>query len=514
MHTPRCLRVAAPVLLAGAASAQFTEPTQTTFVSDPELDTIFILHDDNPSNGNFWDVGEVAPLYVDTVGSVALSEPWCLTASADDTVYVGDHVEDIVLWLNDSDEDDDASVAGQHGVFFDGKPGGNASGIVMGHVNALTMQPGSTSAVVWLVTSNTQASESDAIVRLEDLDSDGDANDLGEARVFYTIPESTLLDSEPTSLRLDPSGTVYYVENGSTGAYARGVYALRDLDASGVIDQPNEVGAYFLPNAQASTADLTSVDRDAYSRLYLLDRANHVVWRTSDADASGTIDPSTEASIHWNYSPSIDAWDFAVLGTGEIYLGNSGGPDQLLTTDDLDLGGTIGLGEDFNAYDDTQAPVDIGALRGVALDFHAHGHIGVVTCDAQSNPCPCGNQGTVSSGCTNSTGVGASLEAIGSTGVFNDDAEFEAAGMPAGKVALLFQGTLEVGVPFFDGFRCAGGQIKRFTPQLTDPTGAAVWGPGLASTGGWAVGQTRIFQVWYRDPVGGPCGTLANVSNG
>jgi hypothetical protein len=228
---------------------------------------------------------------------------------------------------------------------------------------------------------------------------------------------------------------------------------------------------------------------------------------------SGSIDPSTEAIQHWSFSASIDAWDFAVLGTGEVYLGNSAGPDQLFITHDNDLDGMIGLGEDFNAYDDTQAATDIEALRGVALDFHAHGHIGTLVCDSVMNPCPCGNQDTDQTGCKNSTGAGASLEAIGSTGVFNDDAEFEAAGMPPNKLALLFQGTTQIGAPFYDGFLCAGGQIKRFMPQHADSTGAAVWGPGLASTGGWMAGQTRLFQVWYRDPVGGPCGTNANLSN-
>ncbi|MCK6446667.1 MAG: hypothetical protein L6Q99_09775 [Planctomycetes bacterium] len=506
------LPAATPFVLAAVATAQFTEPPAITFVSDPELDTIFILHDDNPANGNFWDPNEVVPLYVDTVGSVPLSEPWCLTASSDDTLYVGDHVEDVVLWLNDFDEDDDASVPGQHGVFFDGKPGGNLSGVVMGHVNSITMQPNVPNNVVWLVTSNTQAGEDDAVIRLEDLDSDGDANDVGEARVFYTRVESSLSDSELTSIRLDGTGTVYVLENGSTGAWTRGIWALRDLDSSGAIDAPGEESLFFAPPALPATPELSSLDRDSNARFYVLDRANHVVWRGADLDSSGAIDPG-EAAQHWSFANSIDAWDFAVLGTGEVYLGNSTGPDQLFITLDTDLNGTIGAGESFNAYDDTQAVTNLEAVRGVALDFHAHGHIGTVVCDAFSNPCPCGNQGTKTSGCTNSTGAGAELEAIGSTGVGNDDAEFEAFDLPPGKFALLFQGSTQVSLPFFDGILCAAGQTKRFTPQLADPTGAALWGPGLAAAGGWAAGQTRVFQVWYRDPTG-PCGTSANFSNG
>jgi hypothetical protein len=32
--------------------------------------------------------------------------------------------------------------------------------------------------------------------------------------------------------------------------------------------------------------------------------------------------------------------------------------------------------------------------------------------------------------------------------------------------------------------------------------------------GGWASGDLRRFQTWYRDPTGSPCGAGFNLSHG
>ncbi len=83
---------------------------------------------------------------------------------------------------------------------------------------------------------------------------------------------------------------------------------------------------------------------------------------------------------------------------------------------------------------------------------------------------------------------------------------------------MLFTGNLALqggnGVPFGDGLRLVGGALQRLGIESADAGGQARWGPGLAAIFGWSAGETRYFQVWYRDPVGGPCGTGFNLSNG
>lgn len=138
--------------------------------------------------------------------------------------------------------------------------------------------------------------------------------------------------------------------------------------------------------------------------------------------------------------------------------------------------------------------------------------------DGTSTACPCGNPGGAGEGCANSTGSGATLASAGSSSVASDDLTFNAAGLLPSQPALLFSGLNAVnsgaGVLFGDGLRCAGGSVVRLGVQVPDAGGAASWGPGLGAAGGWASGDTRRFQTWYRDPVGGPCGSAFNLSHG
>lgn len=137
--------------------------------------------------------------------------------------------------------------------------------------------------------------------------------------------------------------------------------------------------------------------------------------------------------------------------------------------------------------------------------------------DGSGTACPCGNFGGSGEGCANSTGQGATLQASGGTSVFANAIRFTATQLPPSRPALLFVGDQTVaggaGWLFGDGLFCAGGSIQRFDVHVADAQGAASWGPGLAGTGGWAPGDLRRFQVWFRDPAGGPCSAGFNTSH-
>lgn len=138
--------------------------------------------------------------------------------------------------------------------------------------------------------------------------------------------------------------------------------------------------------------------------------------------------------------------------------------------------------------------------------------------DGSATTCPCGNTGGTGQGCANGTGQGAVASADGTTSVAADDLVFTGDNLLPSEPALLFVGLNAVnggdGVLFGDGLRCAGGSVVRLGVQVPNATGDATWGPGLGSTGGWLAGDTRRFQVWYRNPGTSPCGFNFNLSNG
>jgi hypothetical protein len=480
------------------------------FGTDPDLDQV-LRYRDFDDNGDYNGPSETVPIYLDTLGTVPLTSPDCIVASPDDSLYVGDSGEHIILWANDADEDGNAAEPGEHGIYFDARPGGNSSAIVVDRFNGIDVRLLGTT---WAATSGT-AVGGDSILRLADVNADGDANDSGEAQIYLNIPSASPSDSIPSAVKVGEEGDLYFVENGTTGAFAKGVYHTVDLDSNGSIHFATEVFPFFVPPALANAADLTGLDRDE-EVWFLVDRANRVVWRFADSNQNGSIQVPGEAAIHWSLGPTPDLWDLAIAEGEFVFLGNSIVPDRLHMGADFDASSLVEPGEVFDVYTDFLAAHQVDHPKALTPDFHSHEEVGNPYCFGVRT-CPCGNNRGPTSGCQNSTGLGGFLEGHGTSGITNDDLELHAEFLPPLVVAVLFQGQGAAnggaGTPFGDGLLCVTPPIKRLGVVTTTAAGMATWGPGLASTGGWAAGQTRYFQVWYRDSTG-PCGTGVNMTNG
>ena len=158
-------------------------------------------------------------------------------------------------------------------------------------------------------------------------------------------------------------------------------------------------------------------------------------------------------------------------------------------------------------------------------------------------PCPCGNESAIGAGtgCQNSSGVGAELLPSGSasvTAMDPDDLRFEMAGGTPSSFAVLTSGNaiapgnamnpcfgMDSGVQsaVLDGLRCAVQSTQRHggRPVAADGTvGVSTngWGgasgppTGLADQGGFTAGQTRHYQVFYRELPGQVCLTEQNTT--
>jgi hypothetical protein len=142
-------------------------------------------------------------------------------------------------------------------------------------------------------------------------------------------------------------------------------------------------------------------------------------------------------------------------------------------------------------------------------------YVGVAVCagDGLMAPCPCGNDTAPGAheGCRNATGRGARLLATGSASVVADDLVFEASQVAPMSVGLLVQGLPGTPTPVYDGLLCLTAPARRLEVLTFDATGHATSASSLVAAGGVLPGDTRVYQVWYRD-VGGPCGSSANVT--
>ena len=122
-------------------------------------------------------------------------------------------------------------------------------------------------------------------------------------------------------------------------------------------------------------------------------------------------------------------------------------------------------------------------------------------------------------GIENSTGNAAGLHYMGAPSVESNSFGLIANNLPANEFGVIFYGQTRLnggdGIPFGEGLRCVGGNAVRLAVQNsgsfgmieTDFDNTASVHNGLVQ-----VGSRLNFQLWYRDPSGGPSGW--NLSNG
>jgi plastocyanin len=137
--------------------------------------------------------------------------------------------------------------------------------------------------------------------------------------------------------------------------------------------------------------------------------------------------------------------------------------------------------------------------------------------DVTGGPCPCGNTGSTGAGCANSTGQGAKLSATGSNSAAAASLVLHGSQLVPNTPGLYFQGTLlangGLGLLFGDGLLCASGTIQRLEVRTSSPQGTSQTTVNIVAEGSVSAGQTRFYQLWYRNTQGSPCGPQFNTTN-
>jgi len=238
--------------------------------------------------------------------------------------------------------------------------------------------------------------------------------------------------------------------------------------------------------------------------------------------------PDRDLRIEFDYAMEIDLGrDSVQLRLDEDLLGVPG----LVIADEFDLQNDGVLHHvSFVVTDVTDTVGSVASvvfwISGDAIDNQGLGlmfdnvrvtlePVGLPVCfgDGSGATCPCLNQGGPGEGCANSSGVGAILETSGSATVGADDLRLIATQARANTTGMFIQGSSQIAAPFRDGILCTGNPTERLEVAFLDAGGGAQSMGSIVSEGSVAPGDTRVYQLWYRDPSLSPCGTGSNLSS-
>lgn len=155
-------------------------------------------------------------------------------------------------------------------------------------------------------------------------------------------------------------------------------------------------------------------------------------------------------------------------------------------------------------------------IAGIQLDHGDRELPGIPFCfgDGTSGAeCPCSNRGLPWHGCENSIGTGGAL--LMSTGTTSPDTlVLRAAGERPTSLSVFLQGNTNIlPVPYGDGLRCTGGTLRRLYARNASAGEVSAPLPGEPSITERssqlgvpiAPGETRIYQVYYRDGAASFC---------
>ena len=290
--------------------------------------------------------------------------------------------------------------------------------------------------------------------------------------------------------------------------------------------QPDPVSPQPVVASDASFQTLYVVIDDLSGTVSLLASLINTTSLVTEVHVHGPALPGANGPIL--FTAAVNGDGFFTPASANLFQAPS---DQ--ATRDLIRGGL--------AYLDVHTQLNPNGELRVQLRTHRSFCAGDGGDQAGCSDCPCGNNSPgINRGCTNSAGTGALIVHGGLPSVSTDSYRVMLGGATPNTLAILVSGAnaLPLNGPcastssgiagvFADGLRCVGGGLARHGARVTEPDGSAGfasgsegWGGssppigGLIAQGGFAAGQVRNFQVFYRDNPVAVCMSGQNTSNG
>lgn len=254
-------------------------------------------------------------------------------------VLYADQTEDAVYVLTDRNADGDSADAGEITLFFNAA---NASGLTNPTANIFDVFQASNGYVY------AGDGDTDTVYRLKDLNGDGDANDAGEANVWFSAAASGFTMPTPNGIAEGPDGAIYIVNAGVASQPADVVYRTVDLNGDGDANDAGEATVWLnlqTLNSASSAFDISFIGNVAY----VTDTNGgtpDTVYRIEDANGNGTIDPG-EATVFISETNSFGApMDIANAAQGNsvltyTWIGSESDPPRIYRLTDLNGSKTI-----------------------------------------------------------------------------------------------------------------------------------------------------------------------------
>lgn len=272
------------------------------------------------------------------------------------------------IWrFRDLNGDGDVQDSGEHWLFY----GLSSPGPDMTTMQGIAVNPADGS--VWVCCAST-----DMVVRLEDKNGDGDANDAGEYAIFYEKALGGVDINSPVSVTFDPSGAVYVAVSGSADKVAR----LVDLNNDGDAMDTGEASIFLDATAAAgvfvsSPADLVYVA----GYFYLIDNMAQggVIARVKDLNNDGDAMDLGEINTWGNAKPNGKfVWKFVVDPRGGIFYGAdlTSGASKVYRWADLNNDGdAMDPGEQTVYFDDQNNAGSLSCYATFTISIDSLGNI-------------------------------------------------------------------------------------------------------------------------------------------
>lgn len=283
--------------------------------------------------------------------------PWSRTYD----VIVSERASENMIRLRDLNQDGDYNDLGEAFTFFTNGPG-NPSGITLASTNGVAC---GLNGEIYAVTST-----SDEIALLRDLNGDGDADDAGEASIWFSSAgnSSGILLGSAQSIAVDSVGRVMVLcANSGASVGLDGILMIQDVDNDGDAQDAGEAFYWCqVPNASGALAHSNPTEMAlmpdgsiVYGDIGANGPIAKGVYRAADLNTDGDANDPGEVALWWVppfTPPSSAAWyGFSVDAVGNLYVTNHspGGPRSIYRAFDATPDGMIDATEQQLYYSPT-----------------------------------------------------------------------------------------------------------------------------------------------------------------